>query len=88
MRLGCRTVTVLTTTESGAVASRLLKKGYSPAEVSTRLASMFQCESVDIQPLLRALHKTRMIRSIDGRPSKPMLRRSGVSYGSVWSGFG
>ena len=67
MRLGCPTVTVLATTQSGAIASQLLKKGYSPAEVSARLAAMFQCESVDVQPLLTALYKARMIRSIDGR---------------------
>ena len=32
MRLGCRTVTVLTTTQSGVVASRLLKSGCTGKE--------------------------------------------------------
>ena len=67
MRLGCRTVTVLTTTESGVAASRLLKSGCSAAEVSARLSSMFKCRDADIQPLLKALYKARMIRSIDGQ---------------------
>jgi lauroyl/myristoyl acyltransferase len=78
MRLGCPTVTVLTTTRTGVVASRLLKKGYSITEVSARLASMFRCEHVDIQPLLRALYKARMIRSIGGRTVEaeaPSFRR-------------
>src|SRR6266567_2697783 len=78
MRLGCRTVTVLTTTQSGVVASRLLKSGCSAAEVSAQLSSMFKCRDADIQPLLKALYKARMIRSIDGQTVEtdaPSLRR-------------
>jgi lauroyl/myristoyl acyltransferase len=78
MRLGCRTVTVLTTTHSGVVASHLLKRGYSAAEVSDRLSSVFKCEGADIQPLLKALYRARMIRSIDGRiieADAPSLKR-------------
>lgn len=67
MRLGCRTVTVLSTTHSGVVASRLLKSGYSPTEVSNRLCSMFEYESANIQPLLKALYQARMIRSVNGQ---------------------
>lgn len=75
MRLGCRTVTVLSTTHFGVMASQLLRKGCSPAEVSTRLSEMFRCEDVDIQPLLKALYKAHMIRSIDGKTveSEPPL---------------
>ena len=67
MRLGCPTVTVLSTTDSGVLAARLLMSGYSAAEVSARLSAMAKCESADIQPLLKGLFKARMIRSIDGR---------------------
>src|SRR5437016_4956310 len=78
MRLGCRTVTVLTTTQSGVVASRLLKSGCTAAEVSVRISSMFKCRDADIQPLLKALYKARMIRSIDGQTVEtdvPSLQR-------------
>jgi lauroyl/myristoyl acyltransferase len=68
IRLGCRTVTVLWTTEFGVVASKLLNKGSSAAEASARMSSMFKCARVDLQPLLKALYEARMIRSIDGQP--------------------
>ena len=66
MRLGCRTVTVVSTTDSGVLASRLLKSGLTPAEVSAHLSAKFETEIADIQPLLKALYKARMIRSING----------------------
>jgi len=71
VRLGCRTVTVVSTTQSGVLAARLLKRGYSVADACARVASAFHCGSVDLQPLLKALHEARMIRSIDGRPVEP-----------------
>jgi lauroyl/myristoyl acyltransferase len=78
IRLGCRTITVLSTTHSGVLASRLLREGHSAGEVSARLASIFRCEAADIQPLLTALLQARMIRSIDGRTVEaepPSLKR-------------
>ena len=78
MRLGCRTVTVVTTTHIGVVASQLLKRGYPASEVSARLSSIFNSDGADIQPLLKALYKARMIRSIDGQTVEedaPSLRR-------------
>jgi lauroyl/myristoyl acyltransferase len=68
IRLGCRTVTVLWTTQFGVVASKLLSKGCSAAEASARMSHMFRCARVDLQPLLKALYETRMIRSINGEP--------------------
>lgn len=78
MRLGCRKVTVLSTSHPGVVASRLLQSGYSAAEVSTRLSSILKRDGVNIQPLLKALYKARMVRSIDGRTIEadaPSLKR-------------
>jgi lauroyl/myristoyl acyltransferase len=67
IRLGCRTVTVLWTTHFGVVASRLLSRGYSTAEASARMSSIFKCAHVDLQPLLKALYEARMIRSVNGQ---------------------
>jgi hypothetical protein len=59
-------VTVVSTTDSGILASRLLKSGLTPADVSAHLSAKFEIEIADIQPLLKALYKARMIRSING----------------------
>jgi lauroyl/myristoyl acyltransferase len=68
IRLGCQTITVVSTTQCGVVASRLLKSGHSAADTCARVSSRFKCQRVDLQPLLKALYDARMIRSIDGRP--------------------
>jgi len=71
MRLGCRKITMLSTTHPGVVASRLLKCGYSAAEVSTRLSSVLKRDGANIQPLLKALYEAQMIRAINGRIIEP-----------------
>ena len=71
VRLGCETVTVLSTTQSGVIAARLMKAGYSPAEAGARVASLFKRDHVNLAPLLKALYEARMIRSINGQPAGP-----------------
>jgi hypothetical protein len=48
IRLGCQTVTVVSTTQCGVVASRLLKSGHSAAETCARVSSKFKCKRVDL----------------------------------------
>lgn len=66
-RVGCSVITSISTSSAGLEAIRLLQRGYSVREASNELARRFQSTQIDLQPLLTALARARMIRTINGR---------------------
>lgn len=70
VRIGCSTLTSVATSRLGMSASKLLARGHSVRDVKRALAEKAAHSEayVDLHPLLSALMRARMVRSIDGSP--------------------
>lgn len=80
-RIGCGKITTLTTSLTGIKAINLLQAGKTLGETKTIIAAAqgVSPQSVNLDPLLRALLKARMIRSVDDvwvETECPLLRRA------------
>jgi len=69
IRIGCRTLTSVATSRVGATAIRLLNRRSSIRSVREHIARSNgqTADQVDLVPLIRALLRARMVKSIDGR---------------------
>jgi lauroyl/myristoyl acyltransferase len=66
-RVGCQVITSISTSRAGVEAIKLFRRRYSLGNASSELKRRFKSAQIDLQPLLAALARARMIRAIDGR---------------------
>lgn len=66
IRIGCRVVTVVSTSDVGVRAARLLAKGETVGRTKAVIAGDSGCALADLTPILTALYKARMVRAING----------------------
>jgi lauroyl/myristoyl acyltransferase len=76
VRIGCRSLTALATSRMGVEAIRLLRKSQTVTEVRNALAVRAGSSSnPDPMPVIDALLKAKMVRSIDARMIQPETPR-------------
>ena len=86
VRMGCRAITAISTTQRGVEALKLLRRGLSIGEAAAELSRWRNREQVDLTPLLTALRKAEMILAVDGvavtaeRPSLARWLRHSVEW--------